>query len=63
MSKRRRGSTRIPKPRATLGHVAGVSFCMRCLERVDLTAFRDARIAGRYPIVHTCGRVLMAEPR
>lgn len=63
MARRSRGKVNYPKVPVAVGRVSGPSICTSCMEPVDLTAFRDARIAGRYPIVHTCGRVLMREPR
>ena len=58
--KRRAPAPKIPTVSKTVG--GSPAWCMDCLEQVDLVAFRNARIAGRYPIVHACGRVLMADP-
>ncbi len=58
---RKRRATAPAKPKIA-GDVGGVSVCFRCFESVDLTAFRDDKIAGRLPIVHACGRVLLKAP-
>jgi len=58
---RKRRATAPAKPKIA-GDVGGVSVCARCFDFVDLTRFRDDKLAGRLPIVHKCGRVLLEAP-
>lgn len=61
MTRRKRSpAPKIPTVAKTIG--GAPAWCIVCMEQVDLVAFRRDKIAGRFPIVHACGRVLAAAP-